>query len=755
MASKFAIQFFFFTLLTLLAAPVVAQTQIGGGTCNSSSLNGIYALSLTGRQIANTGAFTSVLQANGTATFDGLSTVSIALTEDNNQAAATTLAWSGTYSVEANCIAVVNITTGGTVTLNVAIDNQGKDFQLTGSDATYSYAGSGTAQPSSASCSTSTLSGVYTFNASGYQLTSGAVSGAATAGGLLQFDGAGNLSVNMTLWAGGAISSAVTLTGTYSVSSNCVGKATLSDSSSNSYNMSLSIYSVNAANTNFYATLARAANLVIAGAGHTAYGEPATPNPQAGTQPISGGTCATANLSGVYPFTLSGRGISTAGIFAGSFQGVGTASFDGKGNVTLAGTDNTNLAQGQQFSYTGTYSIPSNCSGTLTVTTASTATFTLVVWDTGSDFAIEGSDSTYVYSGSGTLNQPPACATPTLSGEYTFTANGFTLSGTTQTGSEDEAGVLQFDGQGNVTASYTDTQGGITPVATTASGTYAVTSGCLASATLSGSSGASNAFHFAIAGIYGQTLDLIAASSQFVRTGSAHSAFPNPSENIGNVASYAYNATPPGSIFVLFGQNFSTQSISGGTLPLPTKLGGTSVTVNGELAPLFYVGSDQIDAQMPWDIQGNTVASVIVMNGTSVSNAAAVYVPATGTPGIGAYSNNRAPVVNQDGVINSASAPASVGDVVTIYFTGGGPVQASGQLKTGDASPAGLSPLNGTYSITVGTAPATITYIGLTPGSVGLYQASFYVPNVAKGTYPVAITISGYTSNTPVMTVSN
>jgi uncharacterized protein (TIGR03437 family) len=206
---------------------------------------------------------------------------------------------------------------------------------------------------------------------------------------------------------------------------------------------------------------------------------------------------------------------------------------------------------------------------------------------------------------------------------------------------------------------------------------------------------------------------------------------------------------------VLFGQNFAAQSTSAGTLPLPTNLAGTSVTVNGELAPLFYVGTDQIDAQMPWDIQGNTVASVIVMNGTSVSNAAAVYVPATGTPGIGAYSNNRAPVVNQDGAVNSASAPASVGDVVTLYFTGGGPVQASGPLTTGSASPAGLSPVNGNNSITVGTAPAKITYIGLTPGSVGLYQVSFYVPNVAKGTYQVAITISGYTSNAPLMTVSN
>jgi uncharacterized protein (TIGR03437 family) len=57
---------------------------------------------------------------------------------------------------------------------------------------------------------------------------------------------------------------------------------------------------------------------------------------------------------------------------------------------------------------------------------------------------------------------------------------------------------------------------------------------------------------------------------------------------------------------------------------------------------------------------------------------------------------------------------------------------------------------------------ASIKYIGLTSGSIGLYQANFIVPQLAKGTYPVVITIAGQASNTlggpdpnPVMTISN
>jgi uncharacterized protein (TIGR03437 family) len=249
---------------------------------------------------------------------------------------------------------------------------------------------------------------------------------------------------------------------------------------------------------------------------------------------------------------------------------------------------------------------------------------------------------------------------------------------------------------------------------------------------------------------------LIAAGPAFVRTGTAHAAFTNPTQAIGNVFSYAVNSTPAGSAFVLFGADLATGQTSAASLPLPKTLLTTSVTVNGESAPLYAVLPGQIDAQMPWDIPGDTVASVIVKNGNSTSNAAAVWVPATGTPGINVFGDNHAGVRNKDNVtINSSTAPAAVGDVVAVYFTGGGPVTAAGTLTSGVAAPAGLSPITGSYGITVGGMKATVDYIGLSPGAVGLYQANFVVPSLpAAGAYPVVITIAGQTSNAPVMNVS-
>jgi len=262
-----------FALSCLLAAPLAGQTQIGGGTCSSATLSGIYAFSLTGRQVTSSGNFPNVFQANGSANFDGLSKVTLTMTADTIQAVGTPLTWSGTYSMQANCAGVVNITTGGSATLNLVLYGEGVDFLVTGNDATYSYSGNGNTQPGG--CSVSSFIGVYTFTGTGFGLSGGAVNGVGNGTGLLQFDGQGNLTVNFTLAASGKAPSAVTLKGSYAVSSNCLGSAALTDSTANSYVMTLSVFSATKVDSaGFYMTLAQSSKLMISGAGHAIYGQP-------------------------------------------------------------------------------------------------------------------------------------------------------------------------------------------------------------------------------------------------------------------------------------------------------------------------------------------------------------------------------------------------------------------------------------------------------------------------------------------------
>jgi uncharacterized protein (TIGR03437 family) len=58
-------------------------------------------------------------------------------------------------------------------------------------------------------------------------------------------------------------------------------------------------------------------------------------------------------------------------------------------------------------------------------------------------------------------------------------------------------------------------------------------------------------------------------------------------------------------------------------------------------------------------------------------------------------------------------------------------------------------------TVTVDNRSASIAYAGLTPGSVGLYQINFQIPqNANSGELNVVVTQGGVASNTTKLTVS-
>lgn len=86
------------------------------------------------------------------------------------------------------------------------------------------------------------------------------------------------------------------------------------------------------------------------------------------------------------------------------------------------------------------------------------------------------------------------------------------------------------------------------------------------------------------------------------------------------------------------------------------------------------------------------------------------------------------------------------------YLTGPGSVSPS--ATTGQAAPSSpLSTVEGPYSFTIGGAPATVSFFGLTPGFVGLYQANLTVPALAPGEHPLVATVAGAASNRPLASV--
>jgi uncharacterized protein (TIGR03437 family) len=460
-------------------------------------------------------------------------------------------------------------------------------------------------------------------------------------------------------------------------------------------------------------------------------------------------TCTAATLSGTYRFDLTGRDVSGAVALTKTYQSTGTITFDGVGNVTATLATNTNAAAGVPQTLGGTYAIPSNCVGTLNFATGDMASYTLIPYDSGADFLMVGEDATYELTGSGG-QQPPSCLASTLSGTFAFSGNGFSLAAGAITGVNDISGLLVFDGVSTVTGNWSISTNG-SATADSVSGTYKISAGCTGSATVKDPNGVSYTLSYSMSAVSGADFTMIGATATNMFTSTAHSTFTNPGVSVANAAGVA-GGTPPGSLFSIYGSGLSTNNGEAVTLNWPNSLANATVTVNGEDAPLYYVSPTQINAQMPLDIPPG-MATVVVKNGSTLSNAAAVPVSATAVPGVFIYGANRAVAQNLPSyTLNASGAPAPAGSYIVVYFTGGGPVQGGSAVLTGQPTPAVLLPLIETYSATVnGVASPNIPYIGLTSGLIGVYQADIQIPAVAAGTHNLIITVNGVASNTTVI----
>jgi uncharacterized protein (TIGR03437 family) len=253
-----------------------------------------------------------------------------------------------------------------------------------------------------------------------------------------------------------------------------------------------------------------------------------------------------------------------------------------------------------------------------------------------------------------------------------------------------------------------------------------------------------------LAGYLEFVVPTIADSKVFASAGSAIAVYgelPQATPVIAstvNAASFAANALSPGSLFSIFGSALAPMSASAPSTPLPLTLADVSVTVNGIAAPLLYVSAQQINAQIPSTVQPGP-ASVVVRVSGSVSEQATATVTAA-APGIFTGAENQAAALNADGSANRPDNPASVSSVVSVFFTGPGPVQAV--PADGEAAPVAIpDPLATPATATIGGMPAQIQFAGLAPGWVGLGQINMKIPALGSGTFPVVITIGSSVSN--------
>ncbi len=203
-----------------------------------------------------------------------------------------------------------------------------------------------------------------------------------------------------------------------------------------------------------------------------------------------------------------------------------------------------------------------------------------------------------------------------------------------------------------------------------------------------------------------------------------------------NAASFLPGISP-GGLATIYGQNLTgvTGIEYAGSNPLPTQLADVSVLVNGVPAPIYgiYGGApeDQISFQVPYETQvGQGTAQVEVLN-----NGTTLFTIQTDSytedPGIFVYGGGYAVAELPDYSVIGPNNPAYPGDTITLYTTGLGPLTLN--LTDGYGSPTSppFAETVDPFQVELEGESCTVTYSGLAPGFVGLYQVNFIVPSDA------------------------
>jgi uncharacterized protein (TIGR03437 family) len=221
----------------------------------------------------------------------------------------------------------------------------------------------------------------------------------------------------------------------------------------------------------------------------------------------------------------------------------------------------------------------------------------------------------------------------------------------------------------------------------------------------------------------------------------------DPHNAVTNDASFSTAAIAPGTIVNLWGASLASGTQVFTQFPLALAMQGTTVTINGIPAPLFFVSPQQVNAQMPFEVSpGVAIAEVDSSSGIALTrfNVAAqgpgIFTTNGGGTGDGALLNavTFAPV--------TSSQPIAAGDYIAIYCTGLGAVVPAGTTGAAAATPPPATAVTPQVQIDGQNVPVFGSV--LAPGYVGLYQVNAQVPaNLAPGAHQLQLVVAGTGSN--------
>jgi uncharacterized protein (TIGR03437 family) len=273
-------------------------------------------------------------------------------------------------------------------------------------------------------------------------------------------------------------------------------------------------------------------------------------------------------------------------------------------------------------------------------------------------------------------------------------------------------------------------------------------------------------------GANGKALMVIGYGQQFSLIVGIHAPSITPTSSvwinpigITNAANYTpiTNAYAPGELVDLYG-NFGAATQVDGVFPIPTKLSGVQVLVNGQAAPVYLVSSTQIGALIPYEIAGEYFATFQVVVNGSKSNTVTVYVD-NSAPGIYTLPENGigpGAILHSNFTEVTDSSPAAPGETVLLFMNGLGTVTPPvDDGAAGLSNPLSYSDEYNASNIFVelddGVNPfanADVQFAGLAPGYAGLYQVNFTLPKTGLDNGEVYISFQTYEAVNEMATIS-
>jgi uncharacterized protein (TIGR03437 family) len=242
-------------------------------------------------------------------------------------------------------------------------------------------------------------------------------------------------------------------------------------------------------------------------------------------------------------------------------------------------------------------------------------------------------------------------------------------------------------------------------------------------------------------------------------TGAARALPVLYANSVANAASFD-NTKPvaPGSYIAISGTALSDYTDPATAVPLPLAIDYVSVSFDvpsaGISVParLLYVSPGQINAQVPWELQGQSSAQMKVTIDFTYSNVITVPI-ANYSPALFQAAAGQAAALDKNFQLIGPSHPVNRGDVVILYANGLGPTK--NQPASGDPAPSAPSLATTPLPVVmIGGQSAAVAFSGLVPGYPGLYQINATVPTgIPAGNQTLTVAIGGATSPTSGLVV--